>query len=254
MKINDAGLRKTFAEVAKDGKITRPEVTKLINSAYDSARVTPTEKADLKRMLAVEGDLFTAPARAALENFIGTLRPDGTHPQMSIDYNSEYASVPIMLNDSGLRSVWDEVAKDGRVTQAEVEKLIHSAYDSEKITPTEKADLERMLLQMGSRFTPAARTALETFLHSLRPAEPPWDGRITAPVVETLIRSATASGRQVTRPEVEKLIRSGSGSDRITLAEKAELKRTLLHKSPYFTPAARTELERFIATLQPDGT
>lgn len=68
--------------MASDNRVTRPEVERVIKAAYDSAKVTATEKADLQRMLAQKGNAFTPAARTALESFINRLNPDGTHPDM----------------------------------------------------------------------------------------------------------------------------------------------------------------------------
>jgi predicted DNA-binding protein (MmcQ/YjbR family) len=167
MKINDSGIRNSWAGISSDNRVTRPEVEKLIGAAYDSARVTSTEKADLKRILAERGDTFTAPARAALEQFIDALRPDGTHPSRSIDLGDGASTAPLKLNDAGLRGLWAQVASDARVTRPEVEQIIRTAYDSARVTSTEKADLQRMLSEKGNPFTPAARAALENFLAGL---------------------------------------------------------------------------------------
>jgi Holliday junction resolvase RusA-like endonuclease len=168
MKINDQGIRTAFAAISKDNRITRPDVEKLIKAAYDSARVTSTEKADLQRILAEKSDQFTAPAKAALENFLNTLRPDGTHPAMQAGFDLGNTDKPLKLKDPTIKSTWEAISANGRVTRPDLEKLIKVAYDSGRVTNTEKGDLQAILSRKGDLLTPAARTALESFLGGLR--------------------------------------------------------------------------------------
>ncbi len=170
MKINDKGIKAAWELISKDNRITRPEAEKLLKSVQDSARPTATERADLVRILAEKGDQFTAPAKKALEDFIKTLSPTGFHtPIGSVDYeNGGGNSKPFKLADKGIAAAWEQASKNGKVSRNGMEAIFKSAYDSARITATEKTDLQNILKHQAGNLTPAAKTALEQFLTGIK--------------------------------------------------------------------------------------
>lgn len=70
----------------------------------------------------------------------------------------------VYLRDKGLRTAFEGMLSDARVTKAEVDKLLESVKDGPGLAKTERADLLRLLDRVGDKLDADARAALETFL------------------------------------------------------------------------------------------
>lgn len=68
------------------------------------------------------------------------------------------------LRDKGLRTAFEGMLSDTRVTRAEVEKLLDAVKDGPGLSKTERADLEKLLTRVGDGFEADARAALQAFL------------------------------------------------------------------------------------------
>lgn len=76
------------------------------------------------------------------------------------------------IRDKGLRTAFEGMLSDSRVTRAEVEKLLDSVKDGPGLSKTERADLERLLSRVGDSFEADARAALQAFLAVDAPRAP----------------------------------------------------------------------------------
>lgn len=88
--IRDKGLRGAFETQLADGKITKAEVEKLIESTQDGPGLSKTEAADLRRILERAGDKFDADAKVTLAGFLGL--SDGTGPDGALTALSRRAA------------------------------------------------------------------------------------------------------------------------------------------------------------------
>lgn len=70
----------------------------------------------------------------------------------------------IYIKDRGLKRAFETMLADNKISKAEVDKLIESAKDGPGLSRTEKADLTRMLEQIGDKFDADAKAALQSFI------------------------------------------------------------------------------------------
>lgn len=94
----------------------------------------------------------------------------------------------INFKDRGLQRAFEGMMTDSRITRAEVDKLIDAAQDGPGLARTEKTDLTKLIDQLGDRFDPDARAALQSYIDT---------GALPPPPVELLSNyAATLTGLQ----------------------------------------------------------
>jgi hypothetical protein len=70
----------------------------------------------------------------------------------------------IRFRDKGLRTTFEGMLNDNRISKAEAEQLIKATEDGPGLSKTERKDLEKLLARIGDGLDTDARTAIESFL------------------------------------------------------------------------------------------
>jgi hypothetical protein len=141
-----------------DRHITLGEINDLIKIANENGGLTKTERADLEKVYDQAGKYMDADAKFKLGQAIG--REPVIRPLYGIVF-------PIPLPDlksSSLKDLAKEVLGDRHVTKSEVEDLIGAAMKNGGLSKTERADLNKLLDEVGDKFDADAKTRLSGFL------------------------------------------------------------------------------------------
>jgi len=145
----DRELLEEAQKAAADGQVSWTEAKQLFLDASDGRGLTGTEKDTLTYILKTLK--FTDKARQYLEKQLEVPKP-----------TSYYKIIDGVKYDQALLMEFDAAVIDGKVSEAEAQRLWDAASDGKGVTDIEKATLQHVL--KSGKFTDAAKTLLESKL------------------------------------------------------------------------------------------
>jgi len=146
-RVTDANIRQLVQQLAQDGVIDRKDVDQLVDAAIGDQILSPTERRELRDVLAGFGDKFDgAETRQRLGSFLS-------------------------MTNAGLRNLSQKLERDdGVIDLNDAGKLLDLANRDGKISSGEKYSLRAIMI--GSKLTDDARGRIQTAIDGVVPTPP----------------------------------------------------------------------------------